>query len=147
MDHLSRNIALRLSHYEYALESSSHRLDTIAPALVTQSQQLSELKARINIKALNKIEFDKQKLLGLRSRIQNLDPIAILHRGFAIVEKFYSLQPPENNRLVTNIATVQHGDNINVTVSDGAFKATVISRAKRTKPKDPRSETQMLNLF
>jgi len=55
---------------------------------------------------------------GLRSRLLSLNPLAVLQRGYALV------QAPDG-RLLTRIRQVASGADVSVRMSDGSFDASV----------------------
>jgi exodeoxyribonuclease VII large subunit len=61
----------------------------------------------------------RERLSGLRHRLEVLNPAATLARGYAIVRR------QDDRRVVMRVAQVASGDRLSVQVSDGTFMSTV----------------------
>ena len=65
------------------------------------------------------LQLQRSQLSGLRQRLEALNPLAVLQRGYAMVTT-------PDGEVVRSIGDVQAGDTINVHVSDGDFPAQVM---------------------
>ena len=66
----------------------------------------------------NRLRFTRMQVNNQEGRIRALDPVAILRRGFSVV------QTAEDGRIVTSASQVGDGDQLSITVSDGTIPAT-----------------------
>jgi exodeoxyribonuclease VII large subunit len=64
------------------------------------------------------MKFQVSQLSGLQHRLQALNPLAILQRGYAVVSQ-------ADGSLIRSVAQVEAGDQLNVRVSDGEFSTQV----------------------
>ena len=79
----------------------------------------------------NRLRFTRMQVNNQEGRIRALDPVAILRRGFAVV------QTTEDGRIVTSPSQVGDGDQLSITVSDGTIPATAgVSDGKTLATKD-----------
>lgn len=68
----------------------------------------------------NSVNHSINKFCELTARIDALNPLKILSRGYGVVLK--------NNKTVTSIINVNNGDVLNIKLSDGEIDCTVIDR-------------------
>ena len=76
------------------------------------------LSHRTELALSHQMKLHSSQLSGLQRRLEALNPLAILQRGYAVVSK------PDGS-LVRSATQVQPGDELNVRVSDGEFPAQV----------------------
>ena len=81
-------------------------------------QRLDELMRRSAIALDHRFKLQRSHLEGRRDRLESLNPIAVLRRGFAVVSH-------TDGRLVRSVQQVQFGDSLDVQVSDGSFGVEV----------------------
>jgi exodeoxyribonuclease VII large subunit len=117
---LDRGAAARLALPRWQLNELDRRLLMVSPAtqLRTDRQRLDELSHGSQVAVLHSLRLQRERLLGLKQRLEGLSPQAVLRRGYAIV------QHPDG-RLVQRVAQVSSGDSLNVRVSDGDFGVRV----------------------
>ena len=65
----------------------------------------------------------EQRLNTDISRLNSLNPLNVLKRGYAYVSK--------NENVVKSVNDVSVGDNVNLTLSDGFISAQVLSKEKK----------------
>jgi exodeoxyribonuclease VII large subunit len=115
------------SGFEAVYEDRQARLDDMERRLLRASplwqiqngrQRLDDLATRGQLALLHRLQLQNAHLAGLRSRLLTLNPLAVLERGFAVVNR------PDGS-LVRSIAQVKAGDTIQVQVTDGKFSADV----------------------
>lgn len=110
------------------LESERKQLDQLRRSLVRVSprnqiasrrQQVDELNQSATRSMHYRLGVQRAQLEGLQARLQNLDPRAVLARGYAIVRR-------QDDQIVTTVAQVAGGDRVRVLVSDGEFETQVV---------------------
>jgi exodeoxyribonuclease VII large subunit len=104
------------------LEASVSRLRFSSPLrrIQTDRQRLDEFARRGKSALKHRMALDASRLLGFGRRLESLNPLAVLGRGYAVVTRQL------DGKLVIRESQVKSGDAIRVRVSDGEFGATVI---------------------
>ena len=69
----------------------------------------------------HRLKLQKSQVLGVQRRLEALNPLAILQRGYAVIS-----QP--DGKIVRSVDDVQVNDQLNVRVSDGEFTTQVTER-------------------
>lgn len=123
LQRLERGAAARLALPRWQLNELDRRLLMVSPAaqLRTDRQRLDELSHSSQVAVLHSLRLQRERLLGLKQRLDGLSPQAVLRRGYAIV------QHPDG-RLVQRVVQVSPGDPLKVRVSDGDFGVRVEDR-------------------
>jgi exodeoxyribonuclease VII large subunit len=93
------------------------RLATPGRRLQTERQRLDEMSRRWNAAQAHRLEIVAEKFKGLESRLLNLNPLAVLKRGYAVVTK--------SDKVVTSVKQVMLQDALRVRVQDGEFNTRV----------------------
>jgi len=93
-----------------------NRLDRLNPraGIRNEQQRVDSLAERLRLSALHGMELRHSRLVGLASRLEALNPLAILERGYAVVTT-------ESGRVVRRLLDVQTGQPLVVRVADGKF--------------------------
>jgi len=103
------------------LDASAARLRFSSPLrrIQTDRQRLDEF-ARRGMSALkHRVALDGSRLQGFERRLEALNPLAVLGRGYAVVTR------QADGKLVSRVSQAKSGDILRVRVSDGEFGATV----------------------
>ena len=103
------------------LAASASRLRFVSPLrrIQTDRQRLDDF-ARRGMSALkHRMALDRSQLQGFERRLDALNPLAVLGRGYAVVSR------QVDGKLVNQVGQVKSGDGLRVRVSDGEFGATV----------------------
>jgi exodeoxyribonuclease VII large subunit len=115
-------IALRaqLSSSASDLQSQRQRLLRSSPVRQIQNerQALDHLQMRSVRSMRHALELQRVRLEGIRSRVEALNPNAILQRGFAI------LQRPDG-KMIRKAGEVRAGDRVDVRLNDGKLATRV----------------------
>ena len=91
----------------------------------TDRQRLDDF-ARRGLSALkHRVALDVSRLQGFERRLNALNPLAVLGRGYAVVTR------QADGKLVSQVSDVKPNDEIQVRVSDGAFDA-IVSKDKES---------------
>lgn len=102
------------------ISNLSERLQKMSPEMVLE-RRTSELELkikRLEYSFRNLTEKKETELCSRISRLEVLNPLEVLNRGYAAVYR-------NNNDIVTNISEIQTGDSIRIDFSDGSAYASV----------------------
>ena len=81
--------------------------------------RVDELGGRIHLGSMRDLLRASESLVNLKNNLKAVGPQHTLERGYSIVEK------SDDGKVVTNISQVTLGDEVKITVSDGAFEGDV----------------------
>ena len=84
--------------------------------------RVDELGGRIHLGSMRDLLRASESLGNLKNNLKAVGPQHTLERGYSIVEK------SDDGKVVTNISQVTLGDEVKITVSDGAFEGDVSSK-------------------
>jgi exodeoxyribonuclease VII large subunit len=120
LDALDSLLSSRLEAARQRLAETRTSLDRLSPWRQVQNdrQRLDELYERIRRALTAGERLRRARLEGLQQRLEALNPLAVLQRGFAVVHD-------SDGRLVGSIHVVSAGDDVSVRLADGSFGATV----------------------
>ncbi len=132
------NLQNRLNkQINFLLNQTAQKLDFLARRLISPRQQIEnratqirQLQRRLTLAMQQNLQMHQQKLLRLASSIEQLNPNAVLARGYAIVHSEISqndLLNPLPQELVTNAQQIQPESRLNITFLVGSATAKVIS--------------------
>ncbi len=104
---------------EVMLQNIDNKLASISPSTTVESyvssyQNISEL---LPLRVANSFTAQSALLKSVASKLESLNPLKILSRGYAVAEK--------DNRVITSISQLNTGDSFSLTLSDGKINATV----------------------
>lgn len=120
MQYLSTLIDSRISDYKNSLSQSASTLSSLSPQnklrnieseLAINTHRLTSLSNQI-------FENKKQEISLLASRLESLNPVSILKRGYSVVTK--------DDKTVTSVKDVKDGDTLAIDVTDGRIISRVI---------------------
>lgn len=119
--------ATGLQQRRNALEWLQARLRLLSPQrrLQNERQRLDGLATRLLSAYRHRLNLEAAHLQGLSSRLQTLDPLAILQRGYAIVWR------EADGRLVRTVADAPQGELLRVRVQDGEFYVRATGEQRR----------------
>ena len=118
--YLSTLIDSRISDYKNSLSQSASTLSSLSPQnklrnieseLTINTHRLTSLSNQI-------FENKKQEIFLLASRLESLNPVSILKRGYSVVTK--------DDKTVTSVKDVKDGDTLAIDVTDGRIISRVI---------------------
>ena len=132
------NLQNRLNkQMQFLLNQTSQKLDFLARRLISPKQQIEnratqilQLQRRLRLAMQQNLQMHQQKLLRLSSSIEQLNPNAVLARGYAIVHSEISqndLLNPLPQKLITDAQQIQLETRLNITFYKGSAAAKVIS--------------------
>jgi exodeoxyribonuclease VII large subunit len=103
------------------VESQLRRLRYAAPEPAQLASDVTALLAQMRAGLAARCAEDRARFENVAARIDALNPMATLARGFAIVQKEGTTRKP----VVNSTRKVKPGDRLSVSVGDGAFWAEV----------------------
>ena len=115
---LSRTFAKLMSSRRTDVEARARDLALRAPDLTALAHKVEDLSRSAAASMSQLLSRMKQDVEGRRIGLQALEPRSILDRGYAIVEKMPASQ------VVSRKGQVAAGDELKITVADGAVEAT-----------------------
>jgi len=115
---LGRAIDSRLVAGRHQLETLAQRLTSTRPRPETAHESLKHMSYRLENSARQKISDCEAKLNALSASLTQLDPHAVLNRG-------YAMATGPDGRPVRDATTLQSGDTIDLTFARGSAVATV----------------------
>ena len=117
--HLTVLIKNRLNFEREYLDNAEKRLSILSPSnkIMNSRQEISNLYEKIAGSIELKLNKEKSKISVLSGKLNSLNPLEVLSRGYAISYK--------DDSPVTSVKSVKNGDNIKVKVTDGEFFACV----------------------
>jgi len=110
-----------LEEHSSALASLHDGLRFFSPSRRIQSerQRLDDVAHRFAVAQAHRLALEANQIEGFRKRLEALNPLQVLERGYAIVTR------QADEKLISKIKQVKSKDEIHVRVSDGDFNATV----------------------
>jgi exodeoxyribonuclease VII large subunit len=107
------------------LASSIVRLRFLSPLrrIQTDRQRLDDFARRGFFALQHRLSLEESRLRGFERRLEALNPLAVLGRGYALVTR------QEDRRLISQVSQAEVGTDLQIRVSDGAFGA-VVSKSK-----------------
>jgi exodeoxyribonuclease VII large subunit len=106
-----------------SLDRLDLRLDRGRPRLDTLRMRVDDLLRAAASQMSTRVQVTQERLEGTRLRLESLSPLDTLRRGYAIVQ----LDP--SGDVIIDAAQTSPGDDVRVTVNQGAFGATVSDTA------------------
>jgi exodeoxyribonuclease VII large subunit len=115
-----RAVQTVLDEQRWTLNRLEHRLRLQTPAarLRSDRQRLDELMHRSQVAQVHTLVLRRARLQAYTQRLESLNPLAVLGRGYAIVTL-------NDGELVRSVGQVKVGQALDVRVSDGSFAARV----------------------
>jgi exodeoxyribonuclease VII large subunit len=120
---LERTSQAALAGQRWRLNDLHGRLRLHSPqaSLRSDRQRLDELARRAEVKIRHAMQLRAARLSGLEQRLNTLNPLAVLARGFAVVSH-------PDGQIVRSISQVHSGAALHVQVEDGAFDVRAVER-------------------
>lgn len=128
---LSQVFQAQLSGLRWSLETQSSQLLRFSPANLIRNnrQRLDELIRRSRSALDYDLRLRRTRLDGQKTRLESLNPLAVLSRGYALVYH------PESGELVRRVSQAHPGNRLEIRLQDGAFPAQVLPIDRQ--PPDP----------
>jgi len=87
--------------------------------LANARQRVDDVLGRGTTRLNYRLHLQREKLAGLEARLEALNPLAVLRRGYAVVRRV------DSNEVIGSTQQITPGDGIVVRVSDGEFRGVV----------------------
>jgi len=102
-----------------AVQAQTRSLSHLSPQsqLTNWRQRVDDLTSQAAFAMAHRLQLRRARLIGVTARLDALNPLAVLQRGYAIVRR--------DGQLVRSAAQVAPGDHLSVRVADGEFQASV----------------------
>jgi exodeoxyribonuclease VII large subunit len=123
---LNESILSLLDRQQTLIESMAIRLRQFSPArrLQTDRQKVDEMARRMESAIRHRLEISFLRIQAQDQRLKALNPLEVLRRGFAVVNR------SDNGQLVHSLNQVKNGDNLQVRVMDGTLGVVVNQKQK-----------------
>jgi len=122
----------------------TERLISYLPDLNLLRRQIDDFCKGLETKLVGTTNFTQVELLSLQQRLQTLNPIATLQRGYAVIQK------SENHQVVRSIKDVNAEEELNITLGDGQlqvkYPASQTPKINKSPPR-PKKQPQMKPLI
>jgi exodeoxyribonuclease VII large subunit len=125
LNQMERDQANEMEAYTHQLREHlsmvEDRLRLLSPMrrVLNESQRLDEVQRRLIGTGQQWLSLRKARVESMQRRLYTLDPMAVLQRGYAVVQR------KRDGLTVGRKSLVQPGDDLRVRVSDGDFDAQV----------------------
>jgi exodeoxyribonuclease VII large subunit len=109
-----------VDRHRWALRAQIQDLQRLSPVVqfMQARQRVDELAERMTDGVEHELALRRERLAGLTGRLEGVNPLATLERGYAIVHR------RADGQVIHSTAQVQPGQELRVRVSDGTFEAT-----------------------
>lgn len=116
-----------LTAYQTGLDALAADLHYASPLrrIQTDRQRLDDFARRKMSALKHRVALANSRLQGFERRLNSLNPLAVLGRGYAMVTRH------RDGKLVSQVEQAKPGDEIQVRVSNGAFDA-IVSKDKES---------------
>jgi exodeoxyribonuclease VII large subunit len=118
---LAREMRRRLQYAAQALDAHSRRLVHPAERLRRSEQHVAQLRARLALAYRHRLQHGAAELARLRASLGNLDPYAVLARGYSITRN-------AAGHVLRDAAEARAGERILTTLARGALQSEVKKR-------------------
>ena len=117
---LDASARIPLGRRRVEFEAAQARLDRTSPQrrLLNERQRVDAGLERGRSALDHILALDQSRLDGLRKRLEALNPLSVLRRGYAVVFS-------EDGKAITRAVQVQPGQGVRVRLADGQFSAQV----------------------
>lgn len=120
-DRLDRSVFSYLNDQRERVKDAGRRLDRSSPVTEIRMgrQRVDEIQERLARGIKRSLRDARKEVQSLQGRLANLNPEAILERGYAVVSQ-------EDGSTVYRVSQVSGGDTLQVRVVDGKFQVEVV---------------------
>jgi exodeoxyribonuclease VII large subunit len=112
---------LKLSKDKLAGVTSSYAMRQPFDKLHRLQQRLDEFAQRLNLNITHALNTEREKLSGIAGKLESLNPLSVLKRGYTITTKL------ENNKPLREVKDVNKGDKIKTRFSKGSVISAILS--------------------
>jgi exodeoxyribonuclease VII large subunit len=108
---------LKLSQDKFARAANSYAMRQPFDKLHMLQQRLDDFAQRLNLNIIHTLNTEREKLLGIAGKLESLNPLSVLKRGYTITTRL------EDNKPLREAKSLNKGDKI----KSRLFKGSVIS--------------------
>lgn len=122
LERLDEVIARQISERRQGLSAVNAALKFYSPTrrLMTEQQRLDESLRRMSRGVEGRLALESARLAGLRDRLESLNPLAVLRRGYAVVSR------PLDGKVVLTAQDAPAGSNLRVRLAEGMLDVSVV---------------------
>jgi exodeoxyribonuclease VII large subunit len=115
-----------MARFEAVLSSLSTRLGRVSPEnlLLKSSAELELKRKRLDYSMKNILAGKENALTGKVARLESLNPLEVLKRGYATVYR-------KDGDMVKSVSGIQTGDSIRIDFADGSAYASVTDTERK----------------
>ncbi|MGZ8261801.1 MAG: exodeoxyribonuclease VII large subunit [Methylotenera sp.] len=115
---LAKNIQYFLSQRAQTLDYLARRLISPLQQIEQQKSQLAQISYRLNASVNQQLQTKQHNLLRLRQNLTHLNPLAVLTRGYALVQT-------EKGEIVRSISQIKLADIVQIRFAEGKAEAEI----------------------
>jgi exodeoxyribonuclease VII large subunit len=119
---MSRQIKMRRQHLHVLANSAA--LQSPEGYLQQRRKTVEMLQNRLVSAQNMQLSRKNQRYIALTAKLDAMSPLKVLTRGYAMAQK-------EDGQIIRSVSQVDHGDQIRVSLADGAITATVTDKKER----------------
>lgn len=82
-----------------------------------KDNELKNVQQKLNYETVDKLKFEKQRMLGLQETLRLVDPQQVLKRGFSLSLK--------NGKILKSVGQISEGDQLETRLADGTIESSV----------------------
>ena len=112
---------LKLSKDKLAGVANSYAMRQPFDKLHRLQQRLDEFAQRLNLNITHALNTEREKLSGIAGKLESLNPLSVLKRGYTITTKL------ENDKPLREVKDVNKGDKIKTRFSKGSVISAILS--------------------
>jgi exonuclease VII large subunit len=90
--------------------------------ILSERQRVDDLSRRAHSSLLHHIQLQSTHIRGMQKRLEALNPMAVLGRGYAVVTR------KEDGSVVASVTQTKPGQQIQIRLSDGQIDAEIQNR-------------------
>lgn len=84
--------------------------------IVNEYNNIDNLVKLLEVKTLNKVDTNKEKLAKANSLLMSYNPLNILSKGYSVIQS-------QSGSIINKVEVLKNNSNVNITLSDGKIKA------------------------
>ncbi len=122
LERLDEIVERQIAERRQGLHALNAALKFYSPArrLMTEQQRLDDFSRRMSRGLEGRITLESARLAGWRDRLESLNPLAVLRRGYAVVSR------PQDGKVVLTAQMAPAGSNLHVRLAEGSLNVEVI---------------------
>lgn len=118
LNHLNKQMTFTLNQHSQTLDFLARRLVSPLQQLGNKANQLKQLQNRFTLAIQQQLQTHQQTLLRLKNSLEQLNPNAVLARGYALVQT-------EKGEVVRSFTQIKLTDIVQIRLSEGQAEAEI----------------------